>query len=189
MFEILKKKIKIKADVEGWDTVAMKRDHQSNGLECLSAVVALCRRELTTVSIHTTLRLIDFETETIRLQTALRQRERECAEHLATIQQLRQIRNELEYKLNSAPMDGIYHSVLPDIAIDTQEKDAGEWHLTARTFQKHMNTYKRTAEIKSEELAIMRVAYQNLKTLLSPQHKENAQVASVLAAYSSTEAP
>lgn len=172
--------------------VIIKRDHQFNGLECLSAIVALCRRELTPHPTQTNHAFIEFEAEVIRLSTMLKQRERECAEHLATINQLRQTRKELEQKLIIAarePLPAIYHTVLPEIPIEPHGKDAGEWHLIARTLQTHVNTYKRAVESKSEELAMMKTAYQSLKTLLSPQDKENAQVAAALAAYSSIEAP
>ena len=167
----------------------MKRDHQFNGLECLSAVVALCRRELTAAPAPTNHRLIEFEASILRLQTTLGQRERECAEHLATIYQLRQTRGELEQKLISAQLPDVYHSVLPEIPIEPHGKDAGEWHLVARTLQAHLNTYKRAIESKSEELTMIKAAYQSLKTLLSPQDRENAQAVGASAACSSTEAP
>jgi hypothetical protein len=165
----------------------MKRDHQINGLGCLSTVVALCRREL--APSHANHCPVEFEAEILRLQTVLRQRERECAEHLATITRLRKTRSELEQKLTSAPLPAIYHTVLPEIPIDARGKDAGEWHLAARTLQTHVNTYKRAIESKSEELVRMTAAFHGLKTLLSPPDKENAQVAAALASDSSTEAP
>jgi hypothetical protein len=169
----------------------LKRDHQSNGLECLSAVVALCRHEAAAPT--TTRGHIELESELIRLQTLLKQQEHECAESLKTIHHLRQLRGDLEHKLSLAsrePLPAIYHAALPEIPIEPHGKDAGEWHLAARTLQTHAVTYKRALESKSEELAAMKAAYQSLTTLLSARSTGSAQEeAAAPAAGSSTEAP
>ena len=163
-----------------------KRDHQFNGLECLSAVVALCRRELSPAAPCST--TVGLEAEILRLQLTLRQRECECAEHLATIHQLRQTRDELEQKLSSAE-PSLFRTVLPEIPIDPRGKDAGEWHLVARTLQTHLNTYKRALDSKSKELIEMKGAYQTLMSMLSARDKENALAAAAPADCSSSEAP
>jgi hypothetical protein len=163
-----------------------KRDHQFNGLECLSVVVALCRRELTPAT--TPLDTIGLEAEIVRLQCTLRQRERECAEHLTTIQQLRQTRSELEHQLSEAAC-GMYHSVLPELPVDSRGRDAGEWHLAARTLQTHVSAYKRAIDTKSEEYATLKKAYCGLMTLLSAPDREIALAAVGFPACSSTEAP
>jgi hypothetical protein len=172
----------------------LKRDHQSNGLECLSAVVTLCRREAVGASpAHTVRCHIELESELVRLQTSLKQQERECAGGLETIRHLRKIRCELEHRLILAsrePLPAIYHTGLPEIPIEPHGKDAGEWHLAARTLQTHAIAYKRALESKSEELAAMKAAYQSLTTLLSARSTGSAQEeAAAPAAGSSTEAP
>lgn len=171
-----------------------KRDHQSNGLECLSAIISLCRRELATPrathSNHAT--LLEFEAENFRLHAMLKQRERDRAEHLATINQLRDIRSGLEKRLADAlrePLPPVCYLPVPDIPLTPAGKDASHWHLLARSLQMQTNAFKRELDAKSDELVKTRAVYHNLKTSLSARGTEIAQAVEATAACSSTEAP
>jgi hypothetical protein len=170
-----------------------KRDIQTNGLECLSAVLSLCRRELAaapTPSDRST--LLEFEAENFRLHAALKQRDRDCAEHLATIHQLRDTRASLERKLADAlrePLPPICYHPIPEVPLTPAGKDAGQWHLLARSLQMQANAYKRELDTKGDELVRLRAVYHSLRASVSSRGMETAQAAEAIGACSSTEAP
>ena len=170
----------------------MKRDHQNNGLECLSGIASLCRRILAAAPAELSTH-IELEAENTRLQSTLRQRETECSENVATIAQLRTIRSNLEQRLTDAlrePLPPLYHQPIPHIPINVQGKDAAHWHMIARSLQMQNSIFKKDIEAKADQLVHINAAYRNLKAaLVSPQDKGNASAASNPAVGSSTEAP
>ena len=183
-----------KKNKKGLLTGMKKRDIQTNGLECLSAVLSLCRRELAapsaTPSHHSP--LLEFEAENFRLHALLKQRDRDCAEHLAAVHQLRDVRASLERKLADAlrePLPPICYHPIPEVPLTPAGKDAGQWHLLARSLQMQTNAYKRELDAKGDELVRLRAAYHSLRASLSARGTETAQVAEATAACSSTEAP
>jgi hypothetical protein len=170
-----------------------KRDHQANGLECLSTIVSLCRREL--ILPHVTSdrsTRFELEAENIRLQTILHQRECECTEHEATIAQLRGIRSKLEQQLTEAmqePVPLLCRYTFPEIPLTPEGRDAGQWHMLARSLQMQLHTYRRMIDDKNEQISRMQAAHQKLKTALSSRDKESSQAVGVSVICSSSAAP
>jgi hypothetical protein len=170
----------------------MKRDHQNNGLECLAALASLCRRVLATPEAAGQPLNTELEAENFRLQAMLRQRDQECAEHVATIAQLRCVRTNLEQRLTEAlrePLPPLYHHAIPQIPINWQGKDASQWHMVARSLQIQNALFKKDIDAKADQLAQIQAAYRNLKAIPSASDKGNAQAAGAPVSGWSSEAP
>ena len=126
----------------------LKRDVRTrNGLvlDCINPISLLCGRLARAPVYHTA----ELVAENARLRDTLKLRDRDCAQHAKSINELRHIRIQLENRLAASKCDMLLQEVPPyptSIPVNTQGKDALYWHQMCRTLQHHNAALRRELE-------------------------------------------
>ena len=154
-------------------TCAKRNYQRRNGMviECIPTISQLCRRsilwEAQSHANGTNNQLL--HAEITRLHATLKQKEQDCANHLAAIAELRQSGIRLEQKLAEVSRElfllqaenhSCFHpSMPPEIPVTPLKKDAIYWHQTCRTLQMQNALLKRELDHKTEQCARLTEAY------------------------------